>query len=62
MTCGEPTTCAIEETVARLDGIVNGIGTGVIVDFPETGEKFSRPVVRMEGCLETHPKPTRGIG
>lgn len=28
-------TCTVKETVARLDGIIDSIGTGVIVDFPK---------------------------
>lgn len=35
------TTCTVKETVARLDGIIDSIGTGVIVDFPKPGQKIS---------------------
>ena len=29
------TTCTIKEAVTRLDGVVDSIGAGVIVYFPE---------------------------
>jgi hypothetical protein len=33
---GRPTTCAVEETIARSDGIVDLVCTGVVVNFPQT--------------------------
>ena len=30
------TTCTVKESVARLDGVVDSIGAGIIVDFPKS--------------------------
>lgn len=32
-----PTTSTVEEAVARLDGVVDSIGTSIVVDFPKPG-------------------------
>ena len=34
-----PTACTVKEAVSRLDGVVDCIGTGVIVDFPQPGQR-----------------------
>ena len=31
------TTCTVKESVARLDGVIDSIGAGIIVDFPKSG-------------------------
>lgn len=36
------TACTVETSVASLDGIVDLIGTGLIVDFPEPGVCVSK--------------------
>lgn len=43
-----PTTSTVEEAVARLDGVVDGIGTGIIVDFPKPRKKISMLCEKIE--------------
>ena len=33
---GEHTACAVEQTIAGLDGVVDLVGAGVVVDFPKS--------------------------
>jgi hypothetical protein len=42
------TACAVKQTVADLDSIVNSIGGGGIVDFPETETHKGHAVARVE--------------
>lgn len=55
------TACAVEETVASFDGIVDCVCTGVVVDFPEAACSFSTPAIAVVISGVSHPKPTRGI-
>lgn len=45
------TACTVKETVARLDGIVDRVGAGVVVDFPEPGQKISM----LSGTIDGYP-------
>ena len=52
------TTCAVKQTVARFDGVVDSISAGVIVDFPKPKQKMSLPT---ETLRDDHsPKANKG--
>ena len=51
-------TCTIKETVTRFDRIVDGIGAGVVVDFPKPGQKMSMLCGRSRNCYS--PKASKG--
>lgn len=52
-----PTTCAVKETVAGLDGIVDSVGAGVIVHFPKPGLKINTRCDNRDGYA---PKANKG--
>lgn len=56
------TTCTIEKTISRFNGIVDLVGTRVIVDLPESDQDQEVSLHRLlEWPSATHPKPTSGI-
>ena len=51
------TACAIEESVAGLDGIVDGVGAGVVVDLPQTEADLRHLVAIVQrdvGSVDSH--------
>lgn len=50
----ERTTGAIEEAVAGLDRVVNGVGTGVIVDLPQTEANKRHLPMSATVCIATN--------
>jgi hypothetical protein len=49
------TTSSIKQPVSSLDGIVDGVGAGVVVDFPETEADLGHLVAIVQrdvGCVD----------
>lgn len=66
LTVAEPevsrTTCTVEKTISRFNGIVDLVGTRVIVDLPESDQDQEVSLhLLLEWPSATHPKPTSGI-
>ena len=53
------TACAVEETIASFNGVVNLIGAGFIVDFPEP-RKHDYHCRVCAGLKENLPKANKG--